>query len=92
MAYRTISSRIQWCPRQSTLARTPEETAEWRAEADGLQDALLRQDHTHQYQQGPSCVLVRYVNGLQDGRALIRTAGVRPTTGPKASPRRKRTW
>ena len=92
MAYRTISSRIQWCLRQSTLAPTPEETAEWRAEAEGLQDALLRQDHTHQYQQGPACVFVRYVNGLRDGRALIRAVGVLPPRGAKASPRRKRTW
>ena len=92
MAFRTISSRIQWCLRQSTLVCKAEEAEGWRAEAEGLQDAILRQDHTHQYQQSPSSVFVRYVNGLQDGRALIRNVGVFPTRGAKASPRRKRSW
>ena len=79
MAYATISltSRIEWCRRQSTQACAPREIAGWRAEAEGLQDALLHRDHTNQYQQqGPPSVFVRYVTGLQDGRALIRTAAV----------------
>ena len=75
MAYvtRSIASRIDWCRRQSTQAHAPLEIAGWRAEAEGLEDALLHRDHTSLYQQGPSCVFVRYVTGLQDGRALSRT-------------------
>lgn len=78
MAYATtsITSRIEWCRRQSTQACAPLEIAGWRAEAEGLQDALLHRDHINQYQPGPSCVFVRYVTGLQDGQALIRTAAV----------------
>jgi hypothetical protein len=79
MAYetRSLTMRIEWCRRQSTQAQAPLEVAEWRAEAEGLEDALLHRDHTSLYQQGPSCVFVRYVTGLQDGRALIRTAAVK---------------
>ena len=82
MAYAIISltsltSRIEWCRQQSTQACAPLEIAGWRAEAEGLQDALLHRDHTNQYQeQGPPSVFVRYVTGLQDGHALIRTAAV----------------
>ena len=74
---RSITTRIEWCRRQSTQAQAPLEIAEWRAEAEGLEDALLHRDHTRLYQQGPSCVFVRYVTGLQDGRALIRTAAAK---------------
>jgi hypothetical protein len=79
MAYvtRSITSRIEWCRRQSTQVHAPLEIAEWRAEAEGLEDALLRRDRTSLYQQGPSCVFVRYVTGLQDGKVLIRTAVVK---------------
>jgi hypothetical protein len=73
----SITSRVEWCRQQSTQAQAPLEIAEWRAEAEGLEDALLHRDHTSLYQQGPSCVWVRYVTGLQDGRALIRTAAVK---------------
>ena len=79
MAYVTkfISARIEWCRRQSTQSCAPLEIAEWRAEAEGLEDALLHRDHTNQYQQGSHSVFVRYVTGLQDGRALIRTEAVK---------------
>jgi hypothetical protein len=79
MAYVTssITSRIEWCRQQSTQAQAPLEIAGWRAEADGLEDAFLHRDHTSLYQQGPSCVGARYMTGLQDGRALIRTAAVK---------------
>ena len=74
----SIASRIAWCRRQSTQARAPHELAEWHAEADGLRDALLQLDHTHQYQQRQPHVFERYVLGLQDGRTLLRTAAVAP--------------
>ena len=79
MAYvtRSITSRIEWCRRQSTQAHAPLEIAEWRAEAEGLEDALLHRDRTSLYQQGSSYVFVRYVTGLQDGKVLIRTAAVK---------------
>ncbi len=79
MAYvtRSLTARIDWCRRQSTQACAPLEIAEWRAEAEGLEDALLHRDRTSLYQQGPSCEFVRYVTGLQDGRALIRSGAVK---------------
>jgi hypothetical protein len=84
MAYATISiaARIQWCRRQSTQACTPLEIAEWRAEAEGLQDALLHRDHTNQYQWGSPTVFERYALGLQDGQAVLRTAAVHQQIAP----------
>lgn len=84
MAYATTSivSRIQWCRRQSTQACAPLEIAGWRAEAEGLQDALLHRDHTTQYQQSSPSVFERYVLGLQDGQAVLRTAAVHHRVAP----------
>jgi hypothetical protein len=78
MEYQTksIASRIEWCRRQETQARTPLEREGWYAEEEGLRDALLNRDHTNQYQHGPLCVWGRYVMGLQDGEGLIRTVAV----------------
>jgi hypothetical protein len=78
MAYanKSITARIEWCRRQSTQTCAPLEIAEWRAEAEGLQDALLHRDHTNQYQQGSPSVFERYALGLQDGQAVLRTAAV----------------
>ena len=78
MAYanKSIASRIEWCRRQSTQTCAPLEIAGWRAEAEGLQDALLDSDHTTQYQQGPLGLFERYAMGLQDGEALIRATAV----------------
>ena len=67
-------SRIEWCRRQETQARTPLELEGWQAEEEGIRDALLNSDHTNQYQHGPLCVYGRYVVGLQDGEALIHAA------------------
>ena len=76
MAYwnKSIASRIEWCRRQSTQARTPLELAGWHAEAEGLQDALLDSDQTTQYRQDPASVFERYATGLQDGRSMLRAA------------------
>ena len=71
-----IISRIEWCRRQETQARTPLELEGWHAEEEGLCDALLNRDHTNQYQHGPLCVYGRYVFGLQDGEVLIRAAAM----------------
>jgi hypothetical protein len=78
MAYTTglIVSRIEWCRRQKKQARTPLEFAGWRAEEEGLRDAILKTDHTKQYRQSPPVVFERYAMGLQDGQVLMRATSV----------------
>jgi hypothetical protein len=84
MAYanKSITARIEWCRQQSTQTCAPLEIAEWRAEAEGLEDALLHRDHTTQYQQGAPSVFERYALGLQDGQAVLRTAAVHHVGAP----------
>lgn len=72
----SISVRIEWCRRQSLQARTELEMEGWRAEADGLRDALMNTDHTDTYRLCPPDVFKRYVLGFQDGTALLRAARV----------------
>ena len=72
----SINVRIEWCRRQSAEARTEPEVDEWRAEADGLRDALMGADHTDDYRLCPPDVLRRYELGFQDGTALLRAARV----------------
>ena len=72
-AINSITSRIDWCLLQERQARTPLELEGWQAEEEGLRDVLLNRDHTNRYQYGPLCVYGRYVLGLQDGRAMLRT-------------------
>jgi hypothetical protein len=95
MAYTTnsIMARIDWCRRQKTQARGQRESEEWRAEEEGLRDALLNQDHSNRYRSGPHGIFVRYAIGLQDGRVLLRTGAVGlqfrfPETGRQATPHR----
>ena len=78
MAYATgpIVSRIAWCRRQTMEACERLELEGWHAEEEGLRDALLNRDHSNQYRFGPPGVFERYAMGLQDGRALLRTAAV----------------
>jgi hypothetical protein len=78
MAYATssIETRIEWCRRQKSQARTPLEFERWRAEEEGLQDAILKTDHTNQYRQAPPDVFERYAIGLQDGQVLMRATSV----------------
>ena len=78
MEYQTksIASRIEWCRRQETQARTPLELEGWQAEEEGLRDALLNRNHTNQYRHCPPGVFNRYVMGFQDGQALIHAAAV----------------
>lgn len=72
----TINVRIEWCKRQSAQARTESEVDGWRAEADGLRDALTNSDHTDDYRLYPPEIFERYVLGFQDGTALLRAAWV----------------
>ena len=71
-----IFSRIEWCRRQRSEARTPHELEVWQAEEEGLRDAILKTDHTDKYRQLQRDVFVRYEIGLQDGRMLIRSQSV----------------
>jgi hypothetical protein len=75
----SITSRIEWCRRQSMQANSPREAAGWVAEEDGLRDALLNRDHSNQYRPGPPEVLARYTMGLLDGRAMICMPRSHPT-------------
>ena len=80
-----ISVRIEWCRRQCAQARTESEIDEWRAEADGLRDALMGTDHTDNYQPCLPEVLRRYVLGFQDGTALLRATRVQRMVHAAAS-------
>ena len=70
----TIISRIEWCRRQRTKARTQSELEGWRAEEEGLWDGLLRRDLPKSYRSSVPRVFERYVMGFQDAQALIRVA------------------
>ena len=62
-----LVARLEWCQRQGTQALTQAELEGWRAEEEGLRDALLNRDRTYQYRCSPSGVLERYAMGLEDG-------------------------
>jgi hypothetical protein len=68
-----LTARIEWCHRQATEALTTLEAIEWYAEQNGLIDALIERDCSHEYQDRPT-LLGRYTRGLQDGKVLIRVA------------------
>lgn len=69
-----ITVRIEWCRKQSAQARTEPEMDKWRAEADGLRDALMNSDHIDHYRLCPPEVFRRYVLGFQDGTVLLQAA------------------
>jgi hypothetical protein len=71
-----LDVRIEWCRRQRAQARTEPEVDGWRAEEDGLLDAVMNSDHTDNYRLCPPEVLRRYMLGFQDGTALLRAARV----------------
>lgn len=68
----SVMSRIEWCRQQRSQARTEAELEAWRAEEEGLRDALLNSDHTTDYRYSPRDVCERYTMGFKDGQALIR--------------------
>jgi len=80
MAYtsESIASRIAWCQWQKTQTSAQRDLEAWHAEEEGLRDALLDRDHTNRYRDYPRGVFERYLMGLQDGRAMIRIAGLFP--------------
>ena len=46
----------------------------WRAEEEGLRDAVLHRDHVDKYRAHSPKVLERYLLGFQDAKALLRAA------------------
>jgi hypothetical protein len=68
-----ILSRIQWCRHQQLLPSvTRQEREEWRAEEDGLVDALSHSDRTAFMRENPGSQATRYQRGFEDGKALLR--------------------
>ena len=68
-----IISRIAWCRLQQQLhLLTQEERAGWRAEEDGLMDALFGRNRKASMRETHRAHLVRYHCGLEDGMALLR--------------------
>jgi hypothetical protein len=69
-----INDRIAWCRKQSVLAPTEPELDGWRAEEEGLRDAVMGRDHTNDYSLCIPEVFERYVRGFQEGTVLLRAA------------------
>ncbi len=81
----SIAARIEWCRQQRTQAHTQAELEGWRAEEEGLRDAVLNRDHTNHYRYSPPGVFERYAMGFQDGQALIRVSWVDRHLPPAAN-------
>lgn len=72
----SITFRIVWCRRLRRQAPTRAEEEGWRAEEQGLRDALLTRDHSYHYRSHLPSVFDRYLLGFQDAQALIRMASM----------------
>ena len=79
MSHLSITSRIVWCRRFRRQAPTHSEKDGWRAEEQGLRDALLMRDHSNDYRSRLPAVFARYLIGFQDAQTLIRMAQINPT-------------
>jgi hypothetical protein len=71
-----VTLRIVCCRQQRAKAGTDLEVEAWRAEEEGLRDAVLRRDHVQKYRSRSPILFERYVLGFQDGKALMRVARV----------------
>ena len=69
-----LTFRITWCREQIALACTEFEADGWRAEEDGLRDALLNRDDTDHYRLSSPEIFEMHVRGFQDGTMLLRAA------------------
>ena len=68
-----IISRIAWCRSQRELQElTNDERAGWRAEEEGLMDALFGRNRTTFMREKHPAQSTRYQCGLEDGMALLR--------------------
>jgi hypothetical protein len=74
-----IHIRIAWCRQQRKQACSEPEFDAWRAEEDGLRDALLNMDHADNYRLSHPELFERYVMGFEDGTALLRASRVEHT-------------
>lgn len=74
-----ISVRIEWCRQRSRLAGSEPEADAWQAEADGLRDAVMNRDHSGDYRFCSPEIRERYLLGLQDGIAMLRTTRMQYT-------------
>jgi len=79
-----LVARIDWCRQQRRKARTQRDVDGWRAEEEGLRDALFKRDGEYQHRDSPPSVFERSVMGLEDGRALIRVGWVQCLWHPAA--------
>jgi hypothetical protein len=70
----SIISRIVWCRRLRRQASTQPEVEGWRAEEQGLCDALLMRDHSNHYRSRLPSMFKRYLLGFEDAQAMIRMA------------------
>jgi hypothetical protein len=83
-----IISRIAWCRLlQQIRLLTLGERAGWRAEEDGLMDALFGRNRMASMRETHRAHLARYHCGLEDGMALLRFSTSTPwamtgMTGP----------
>ena len=82
----SIDARIKRCWKLSTQAHTQAELDSWRAEEEGLQDAVLERDHMDQYRERPAAVFERYAMGVEDGKALSRLACMDAQRTPSVQP------
>jgi hypothetical protein len=93
-----IISRIAWCRHQQQLhLLTQEERAGWRAEEDGLMDALFGRNRMASMRETHRSQLARYHCGLEDGMNLLRfsTSTPRGMTGKEglgATPLTTQDW
>ncbi len=71
-----VNVRIEWCRRQVAQACTEPEVDGWRAEENGLRDAVMNRDRTDDYRLCPPGILARYVLGFQDGTVLLRATRI----------------
>lgn len=74
-----LNIRMAWCRQQREQAHSELECDGWRAEEDGLRDALLNMDHADNYRVSHPELFERYVMGFEDGTALLRAARVEHT-------------
>lgn len=79
-----IFTRIEWCRRQRIFARSQPDVERWRAEEEGLWDAILDQDHMAQYRNAPAEIGERYAMGFHDGQVMLRVARVARRLSPQA--------
>lgn len=91
-----ISVRIEWCRQRSMQACNEPEADAWRAEADGLRDAVMNRNHSDDYRLCSPEIRERYLLGLQDGIVMLQATRVQhmnhaaPPEIPHAAPRAER--